>query len=266
VIPDKLGKISDVPIGTCVTAVDLADTQRTIIAVFHEGLYFGDTLKDSLLNPNQCRAHGLAVDTCPKQYSNGKSMHGIYVPENDLILPFKLHGCISYFASRLPTDDELRDCEHVVFTSAAPWDPYSQTFAAEERAYQSLAEKVTIGEVYDRHGDQVHQVSHTSSTNRRSKVDPVTLARLWGTSVSTASSTLNLSTTRAVRFYPQMGKLSRRFRTRQGQLRYPHLRTKWYTDTMFPVDGMKSLRGHTCAQLFCNDQYTNTEIGDEGLR
>jgi hypothetical protein len=96
---DELGKISDVPIGTCVTAVDLADTQKTIIAVFHEGLYFGDTLKDSLLNPNQCRAHGLTVDTCPKQYSNGKSMHGIYVPEHDLILPFKLHGCISYFAS-----------------------------------------------------------------------------------------------------------------------------------------------------------------------
>jgi hypothetical protein len=59
-----------------------------------------------------------------------------------------------------------------------------------------------------------------------------------------------------VRFFPKDGDLSRRFRTRQGQLRFPHLRTKWYTDTLYSgADKPKSIRGYTCAQIFCNDRY-----------
>jgi hypothetical protein len=117
-----------------------------------------------------------------------------------------------------------------------------------------LLVEIQLGSFFSTHGDIVHCVGATSSTDRRSTVDAATLARRWGTSLATAASTLQASTTRAVRFYPQMEELSRRFRTRQGQLRYPHLRTRWYTDTMFPKDKVKSVRGHTCAQLFCNDQ------------
>jgi len=113
---------------------------------------------------------------------------------------------------------------------------------------------IQLGSFYSTNGNIVHCVGATSSTDRRSTVDAATLARRWRTSLATAASTLQASTTRAVRFYPQMEELSRRFRTRQGQLRYPHLRTRWYTDTMFPKDKVKSVRGHTCAQLFCNDQ------------
>ena len=38
-------------------------------------------------------------------------MHGIYDPHEDVFIPFKMHGCISYFASRLPTDEELASCQ-----------------------------------------------------------------------------------------------------------------------------------------------------------
>jgi hypothetical protein len=44
-------------------------------------------MEESLLNPNQMRSHhGVVVDTCPKQFSNGKLMHGIYVTKDDLFL------------------------------------------------------------------------------------------------------------------------------------------------------------------------------------
>jgi hypothetical protein len=250
----ELGSLKDIPIGTCATAIDIAATQTTIIAVFHESLYFGDSLKESLLNPNQCQANSLTVDTCPRQYSNGKSVHGIHIPEADLFLPFRLHGCISYFSSRLPTEEELANCDRVVHTSPAEWDPYADAFAEEEAIYENAGRGNTAGEAYDHRGDAL-VVGHTSSSNHRTKVDAATLARRWGTSVHTAENTLKASTTRAVRFFPKDGDLSRRFRTRQGQLRYPHLRTKWYTDTLYPGAKItKSIRGHTCAQIFCNDQ------------
>jgi hypothetical protein len=56
------------------------------------------------------------VDTCPKQFSGGKSMHGIYVPDEDIFIPFWIQGCISYFASHLPTDEELATCRCITFT------------------------------------------------------------------------------------------------------------------------------------------------------
>jgi len=90
----------------------------------------------------------------------------------------------------------------------------------------------------------------SSHGDRRTTVNAVTLAHRWGTSVSTASNALGSMTTRAVRFYLEE-EFSRRFRTRQAQLRFPHLRTKWYSDTLFSET--KSIRGNTCVQLFCND-------------
>lgn len=110
--PDMPG-MKDIPIGTAVMAIDLAHTQETVILVFHKALYFGQRMQDSLINPNQLRENGLVVDTCPKQYSGGKSMHGIYVPDEDLVLPFQLHGVISHLTTYLPTDEQLKDCRWI---------------------------------------------------------------------------------------------------------------------------------------------------------
>jgi hypothetical protein len=68
---------------------------------------------------------------------NGKSMHRIYIPEADLFPPFRLHGCISYFSSHLPTEEKLANCDRVVFTSPAEWDLYADAFAEEEAVYES---------------------------------------------------------------------------------------------------------------------------------
>jgi hypothetical protein len=39
---------------------------------------------------------------------------------------------------------------------------------------------------------------------------------------------------------------------RQAQLRFPHLCTKWYSDTFFHET--MSIQGYTCGQLFCNNE------------
>jgi hypothetical protein len=73
---DSLGSLTDIPIGTTCTAWD-APWQQTYILAFPQSLFFGDKLENSLMPPNQLLANGLIVDECPKQFSNGQSLHGI---------------------------------------------------------------------------------------------------------------------------------------------------------------------------------------------
>jgi hypothetical protein len=96
---DAFDAIRNIQVGTCITAVDLHG--ETIIACFPQSLYFGDTMEHSLIPPAQLWAHGITVDVVPKQYSDGKSLHGIHHPDADIFIPFDLHCCISYFSTRL---------------------------------------------------------------------------------------------------------------------------------------------------------------------
>jgi hypothetical protein len=249
--PD-MPEMKDIPIGTAVTAIDLAHTQETVILVFHEALYFGKRMEESLINPNQLRVNGLIVDTCPKQFSGGKSMHGIYVPDENLYLPFHLHGVISHLVTYLPTDEQLNNCRWIYMTSDAEWKPYSEIFSENEKAYQNVERGMTEGENFNVTGERV--IASETTIVRRSSIDSTNLARRWGINQSLAAMTLQAMTTRAIRNYPEE-EFSRRFRTRQAQLRFPHLRTKWYSDTLF--FNRTSIRGYTCAQFFCNNESWN---------
>jgi hypothetical protein len=156
-------EMKNIPIGTVVTAIDLAHLQDMVILVFHEALYFGKGLKESLINPNQLRHNGIVVDTCPKQFTSGKSMHGLVVPEEDLYIPLKLHGVISHLVTYLPTEEQLEKCRWIVMTSDAEWDPYAKSFTDNEWVYTNVERGVIDRENFDCDGNQVIAASATSS-------------------------------------------------------------------------------------------------------
>jgi len=152
-----------------------------------------------LFNPNQLWANGLVVNTCPKQYLNGKSLHGIYHKEDDLYIPFCMHGCTSYFSSQLLAQQEINNYQQIVFTSEQEWDLYSQTFASLKKNYENKEQGATKGEIFTNAGaDTCVNIGATSSHNRHSTVDVTALAWHWGTSIKTASNTLTSTTTHAV--------------------------------------------------------------------
>lgn len=120
---DSLGSLKEVPIGTTCMAWDVPG-QQTYILAFPQSLFFGDKLENSLMPPNQLRANGLIVDECPKQFSNGQSLHGIQIPDADITIPFHMNGTISCISSnQLPTQEELDKCEWLYMMSEKPWDP-----------------------------------------------------------------------------------------------------------------------------------------------
>jgi hypothetical protein len=76
---DSFKAIKDIPVGTCITCIDLDG--ETIIASFPQSLYFGNSMETSLIPPIQLWDYGVTVDVVPKQYSDGKSLHGIHHPK-----------------------------------------------------------------------------------------------------------------------------------------------------------------------------------------
>jgi hypothetical protein len=173
---DYFGVLNEISITTCCTAIDHPDLQEMLIVVCHESLYFRNGMEDSFINPNQLRANGLVVDTCPRQFLGHQLMHGIYyVPDDDFFILFCLHGCISFFSSLLPTDDELATCLRITLSSKTPWEPYSTTFAQEEQAY--ACRQSALQGAYLSQDGQSRAVCATSSHDSQTTIDTATLAQ-----------------------------------------------------------------------------------------
>jgi hypothetical protein len=58
---DEYSKMVDIPIASAAMAWDDPETGITTILIFNEVLWFGDKLRNSLINPNQCRMHGIEL-------------------------------------------------------------------------------------------------------------------------------------------------------------------------------------------------------------
>jgi hypothetical protein len=129
---DEVSQLTDIPIATAGTVFDCPTTGASWLLVFHETLFLGARLPNSLICPNQLRDFGVTVHDTPKRY-DPNSMHAVYVPEHKLMIPMASDGTISYFDTRLPTEDELHTLPRVQMTSELPWDPKSPHFDVAEK-------------------------------------------------------------------------------------------------------------------------------------
>jgi hypothetical protein len=93
-------------------------------------------------------------------------------------------------------------------------------------------------------------VSVAQLSNYRYRVTPEELARHWNIGLSAAKRTLLATTQRGVKDIASR-TLAKRVKPTPSQLRYRHLRTSVYTDTMFST--VTTLNGNTCAQIYVND-------------
>jgi hypothetical protein len=231
--PD-MSPIKDVPVRTCATAFDHPDGE-TIILVFGQALYFGDMMEHSLLSPNQVHSFNHQLCLNLKKFTNGNSEHGTTVEEEDMVLPFNMYSFISYLPIRTPTPDEIHRCRQIILTSEEAWSLYPETFNSSKNSFLPPHHRATCA---------------TSIKEHRSSFPAEVLAQRWGTSLNIATRTLKVTTQRGI--CNILSPLTRRFRMRQSQLQYRHLRTDVYSDILF--SDTKSCRGFTCGQIFVTDQ------------
>ena len=112
--------IKNVPIATAATAWDDPQTGETTILIFHQGLWFGDGLTNSLINPNQCRAHGIELNDNP---FDTREQLGFKDPITEQEIPMALHNSFVYLTTRAPTMEEINNNPSIEMTAESPWDP-----------------------------------------------------------------------------------------------------------------------------------------------
>lgn len=137
--------LKDVPIASAATAYDNPDTGETIILEFHQGLWFGDRMEHSLINPNQCRANG--IDLCDDPWDRYRELA---ITTDEATIPLQYRKNIVYWKTRAPTVKELKDPRliHIEMTSDKPWIPSTMNppKSKEEEEYSKLVASLRIDE------------------------------------------------------------------------------------------------------------------------
>lgn len=227
----------NVPVVTGVTAYDDEETGFTYLLEFNQCLWMGDELDHSLINPNQVRAHGISL--CDDAYDEFRPL-GFKVPDSGEILPFKLEGNTVVMKTRTPTVDELESIDrYIVMTSEEQWDPKGEPTVRVVRCQTTHEDNQPT---YDEH------LLGALSLTRHSAVSPEELSKKWKVGLKTAKDTLQRTTQMGVR--SAVHPLRRRYRTDLLTLRYPRLKSTFYTDTI--VSKYQSIGGCRYAQVYTN--------------
>ena len=271
----------DVAVVTAATKYTHPFTGRAYILVLNEGLWFGEEIEHSLLNPNQLRAYGCKVNDDP---TDRKRPFGLKAPETDVSIPFYMDGTIVNFESMVPTQEELERLPHIHLTSDRDWDPTASIFDREpseedgtyfdDVSYRISAAKTlqhweeygfpfldedepelqTPGTVYKRclAKVQVSQVKEVSTSKRHTEITPENMAKLWQVGLKTAKETLECTKQRGIR--RSQFPIWRRYRHFWNNLNRRRLPGLWYTDTL--VSKVKSFRQNRYAQIISNGRFT----------
>ena len=87
----------EVRICSAATTVAL-DSGETVVLIFRQGLWFGEKMDKSLINPNQCRSYGVGVCDDPKDPSRHLGFF-----HDKLHLPLDMRGTVAGFDLQCPT-------------------------------------------------------------------------------------------------------------------------------------------------------------------
>ena len=109
--------VQSVPVARCCTVwTDQADGAEYLL-VADQMLWFGTQMPNSLLNPNQLRAHGIGVYDDPFDTD-----HDFGIDSDLAFIPFNTTRTIVYFESRVPTEWEKTHLPIILLTNE-DWNP-----------------------------------------------------------------------------------------------------------------------------------------------
>jgi hypothetical protein len=206
----------NVPIVSAETSYTCHETGITYILVVNEGLWFGDKLQHSLLNPNQIRYAGLSVHDNP--FTRDPP---ISIEHAELTLPLAINGTIIFFESSTPTQHELDTCLHVHLTSDTDWNPHTvqlSTARCAEAEYYGVSDiepalsQISAVFCCKQMAKAISEQRFIKSTNvdvpgartfvsnkRHPQVTSEQLSERWNIGLTQAKNTLQVTTQRGIR-------------------------------------------------------------------
>ena len=121
---DNYALIKNVPIVQAATAYQSEYTGIIYILIFNESLWMGDSMRHTLVNPNQLRYYGTKVQDNP---TSARPLH-IMTESSEFNLELKIKGTVTFADTFTPTAKQLHDCPHVVLSSPHERNPQKVTF------------------------------------------------------------------------------------------------------------------------------------------
>jgi hypothetical protein len=235
----------------------------------NEGLWFGDKLQHTLLNPNQLQYSGVLVADNPFN-----PVEPLSIIHDDVTIPLSISGTNIFIETTTPTQSELDHCPHIHLTCDSKWNPQTVRLAAtrsvEAEAMddgggvepglaeissvfcsKSLAEGLNSQRALNSTQVDIPAARTFVSNNRHSSVSNENLSERWNIGLQQAKQTLKVTTQRGVR--SAIMPLSRRYRTDHMYQERKLRNQKFYTDTLFGK--YKSLTDNTCLQIFANESH-----------
>ena len=135
--------LSKVPIVDAAVLYTDRFTGEEYALVMHNALHV-PAMINNLIPPFIMREAGLIVNTLPKCQAQGQGIeptedhHSIYFKNDKLRIPLDLWGIFSYFATELPTEEQLIECSNkdkvLLLTPEGPWNPHSNVYAKSEES------------------------------------------------------------------------------------------------------------------------------------
>ena len=269
---DSYSPITKVNTVNAALAHDTEDGKIYVLNL-NQSLDFTSSMQHSILCTNQARIHDVKINDIPTVLDRTSSQ-SIYFPAQDIRLPLLMNGPVPYLPVRAPTDADMEDCVHLDLTCGDhAWDPdcltttdrgissVSHSYYRDDSLTRLEIDNFRQREMLDLEydllgydiGDSLCESAGVSAIKHTShgELTPEYLSKLWSISIENAKRTLRATTQESIRIL--QGKITRRVRTRAHQNRYCQLRGylgRFASDTF--KSNVKSLRGNTYVQLFCN--------------
>ena len=95
---------------------------KAILLVFHDALWMGDKLDQTLVNPNQLRAYGVDIQDNPFMSTL------LAISDQDYAISLYSQGTIICGDTRSPTEQDLATLPRMIMTSPHEWDPHNVAF------------------------------------------------------------------------------------------------------------------------------------------
>ena len=111
------------------------DHGKTFILVFGQGLWFGDRITISLVNPNQCRAFGISLCDDPTDTHRALGFH-----TDKVLIELFMKGTIATMMTHFPSQEELDTCPFIYLSDENSWDPKKVTFQTNSMMQESQAQ------------------------------------------------------------------------------------------------------------------------------
>ena len=208
---------------------DCEVSRDSFVMIIRNALYLKQ-METALIPPFMMRIAGIEIDECPKFLAKKPSIknHSIYFPDEDIRIPMKIYGIISYVPARQPHPNELAgNLQELELTPQIEhWNPHDEMYQIQESSMlnyrgelkEKPERKFIVSQVLiSRTMDQIANCSDLTrraceggfsnhrifaiktADDRKSTLKPQDLAEVWEIGLETARRTIRVTTRLCVR-------------------------------------------------------------------